>query len=127
MTSPHILVVDDEEANRRIAQLLLEHAGYTVSQAASGGEALVMQSMQAFDLMLLDLSMPETSGFEVCAQILDQYPAKRPVLVAYTAHVLPAELSAVHAAGFDDVLIKPVSRSGLLECMQRWTGGASRG
>ena len=70
MTRPgSLLVVDDHESNRDALSRLLRQRGYAVSVVADGAEALMLLDQQSFDLVLLDVEMPEMSGLEVLGQI----------------------------------------------------------
>jgi len=77
---PRILVIDDDEQVRRLFVRALEKAGYLVDSASCGKDGLRMLAEQEFDLLVLDLSMPELDGFEVLARLKD-HPKVPPVVV----------------------------------------------
>jgi CheY-like chemotaxis protein len=112
-----VLVVDDHEVNRVLPLALLRKCGVAVDEAEDGAEALAKVAADPeIDQLLLDVSMPGMSGLEVCAA-LRSGPPRRLRLVAYTAHAFESEKQQFLAAGFDDVLVKPISRAGLLRAL----------
>ena len=109
------LVVDDHPTNRLLASALLKKLGWTVMEAECGSTALALAAQHPFRLVLLDISMPGLSGEETCVR-LRSTDADRPLhIVAYTAHAFPEDRERLIAAGFDDVLVKPISRQRLEE------------
>lgn len=114
MNERHALVVDDHPTNRFLGATLLKKLGWIVSEADSGEGALNHASGRYFDLILLDISMPGLSGEETCRRLkaMAQPPGR---IVAYTAHAYPEDLDRLRLAGFDEILIKPVSRQRLEE------------
>ena len=116
MTDPrHALVVDDHPTNRLLAAALLRKLGWTVFEAASGEAALALAAQQSFRLVLLDISMPGLSGEDTCARLRAAHSTPALHIVAYTAHAFPEDLERLLSVGFDDVLVKPISRQRLEE------------
>lgn len=107
-----ILVVDDNDANRLLAVMMLEDHGHEIAEAVDGLEALEAVARETFDLILLDISMPRMSGDDVCRKLKADGVASR--IVAFTAHVLADEIAHIMAAGFDALLTKPFSEEELL-------------
>ena len=102
-----VVVVDDVEANRELAQATLEMIGWDVRAFSNGTDALAFLDQVVPEAMLLDVRMPEIGGEQVLAELRAR-PATRSLrVVAYTAHALPDEIAGFRAAGFDEVLIKP--------------------
>lgn len=102
-----VVVVDDVEANRELAQATLEMIGWQVRAFSSGPDALAFLEETTPEAMLLDVRMPEMNGERVL-ELLRARPDTRTLrVVAYTAHALPDEIAGFMAAGFDEVLIKP--------------------
>ncbi|MEB3222033.1 MAG: response regulator [Candidatus Sericytochromatia bacterium] len=103
-----ILLVEDVEDNRELARLLLECEGYEVVEAHNGREAVEAVRARTFDLVLMDLSLPEMDGWE--ATRLIQGMADRPGLpiVAVTAHAMSGDRERVMAAGFCGYVSKPL-------------------
>ncbi|OWY39599.1 response regulator [Xenophilus sp. AP218F] len=108
-----ILVVDDNEINRKVAALFLKKQGWLVDQAASGPEALGMLANNQYVCVLLDISMPGMSGLDVCKAIRADARLQGVRLVAYTAHALSDEKDAIMQAGFDAMLTKPLTAESL--------------
>ena len=116
MTEPkNALVVDDHPTNRLLASALLKKLGWTVMEAPHGEAALTLANEQAFTLVLLDISMPGLSGEETCMRLRAAYTGRPLHILAYTAHAFPEDIERLRATGFDDVLIKPISRQRLEE------------
>jgi CheY-like chemotaxis protein len=117
-TPPCILVVDDEPDTLGLVQLTLETAGYRVSAAASGGEALLQAQQQAFDLILLDVMMPDLSGLEVYRRLQATLTTVPPV-VFLTAKNRPEDREAGEGLGAAAYLVKPITRGQLLDVLRR--------
>jgi DNA-binding response OmpR family regulator len=112
----HILIVDDEASLRQTLARILQRADYEVTTTASGGEALKLLSEQSFDLVYLDIRMPDVSGLEVLKTIHTRYP-ELPVIL-FTAQ--PDLNSAVEAlrSGAIDYLLKPLKPQTIIERTQ---------
>lgn len=106
-----ILVVDDNDVNRLLAVMSLGNASRTVDEAPGGAEALALLARHRYDCVLLDISMPEMSGYEVCGRIRADAALAGLRVVAYTAHALDSEHRKILESGFDGVLTKPVDIS----------------
>lgn len=113
-----VLIVDDQKINRTLPSVLLKQAGCEVFEADSGDAALAQLREHPVDALLLDISMPGVSGMEVCAQLRKTPAWAQLLIVAYTAHALPSERNAILAAGFDELLIKPINRQSLLNALK---------
>jgi CheY-like chemotaxis protein len=112
-----VLVVDDHPVNRTLVQVLLADTGSVVSQAENGAVALRKIEEEKFDAVLLDISMPDISGKDICAWIKSRPSLNGMQVIAYTAHALDSERQELLAGGFDGVLIKPISRDSLLAAL----------
>jgi CheY-like chemotaxis protein len=113
MAARDALVVDDHPTNRLLAAAMLRKLGWTVLEADAGETGLALASAHAFRLVLLDISMPGLSGEETCRQ-LRQLQTGHPICVlAYTAHAFPEDRARFLTAGFDDILVKPITRQRL--------------
>lgn len=103
-----ILVVEDNPVNQKVALMTLRRLGYTPDLASNGEEAVAALQHQVYDLVLMDLHMPEMDGFEA-AQRIRRLPLRRqPLIYAMTAAVTEADLAGVREAGMDGVIPKPV-------------------
>lgn len=110
----HILVVDDNLVHRRMSQTILAAAGYKVTLAEGGPQALVAFGKSPADVVLLDIRMPGMDGFEVCQRLRALPAAKRvPILFLTDLSDMDSPDHAV-AVGGDDFLNKPISRIELL-------------
>jgi CheY-like chemotaxis protein len=107
--SPSALIVDDNPLNAKLAMHMLKRLGWHTLTVSSGEAALQALQAQAFDAVLLDLRMPTMSGEEVCRHIRAELRLERLPVIAYTAHGMPEEREKMLAAGFNSLLIKPIS------------------
>ncbi|AKJ43244.1 aerobic respiration two-component sensor histidine kinase ArcB [Pragia fontium] len=111
LPSPHlrVLLVEDIELNVIVARSVLEKLGHTVDVAMTGTEALNKFKPAAYDLLLLDIQLPDMTGFDIAKQIRNTYATEEiPPLVALTANVLKDKKEYLNS-GMDDVLSKPLS------------------
>ncbi len=113
-TAPAVLVVDDEPVNRRVLLNQLAAAGYRVEEAAGGAEALNQVEKRRPDLILLDVMMPRMSGYEVCRSLRERHSLEELPVIFLTAKSQPSDLVVGLAAGANDYLPKPISKSELL-------------
>lgn len=104
----HVLLVEDNKVNRMVAQGYLDRLGCTVEWAETGRDALDAATSETFDLVLLDLDLPDMSGADVAARLREML-ADAPLLVALTAHRLSGTAEELAALGVDVALEKPVS------------------
>jgi DNA-binding response OmpR family regulator len=107
-----ILIVDDEVNLRRSLALILKKSGYSVTSAANGQEALQYLQAGAYDLVFLDLKMPDFNGIDILPQIRSLYP-DMPVLILTAHATLESAIEAVRK-GARDYLIKPIDPSLIL-------------
>ncbi|NDC61188.1 MAG: response regulator [Betaproteobacteria bacterium] len=117
MTNLKVLVVDDNQTNRLLPGLFLRALGHEVSECDSAEQALAWLADNPCDLLLLDITMPLVSGLELCHQLRAQEQLKHLRIIAYTAHALPHEVALLKGAGFDQVLLKPISSQDLREAI----------
>jgi PAS domain S-box-containing protein len=113
-----VLVAEDNAVNQRLATRLLEKRGHRVTVAANGREAVDAQASQAFDLVLMDVQMPEMDGFEATAAIRERekHNGTHIPIIALTAHAMKGDRERCLAAGMDGYLSKPI-RSQELDAM----------
>lgn len=111
----HILIVDDEPVNLQVLQNILAVNNYQVTQASNGEEALsIIENNIPIDLILLDVMMPNISGYEVCAKVRKKYPAQELPIVMLTAKNQVADLVNGFQFGANDYLTKPFAKDELL-------------
>lgn len=113
VTSPRVLVVDDQPPNIRLLEAILTPRGYDVRAASSGEEALKAIAETEIDLVLLDIVMPGMDGYEVCRRIREQTDTAYLPVVMVTASGDEQKVKALDA-GADDFLTKPINQSELL-------------
>jgi signal transduction histidine kinase/ActR/RegA family two-component response regulator len=101
------LVVDDHHINRQVAQLLLQRTGMTVHTAVDGPQALSQIQTQAYDLVLMDLHMPQMDGLETTRLIRKMPLARQPQVIALTASAFEEDRQACLAAGMNSFMSKP--------------------
>jgi CheY-like chemotaxis protein len=113
----HVLVVDDNVTNRKLASIMLKKRGWTVEEADSGAAALSKLENGRYDYVLLDISMPGMNGEEVCRRIREAEATRSLKVIAYTAHALESEKQRIMSAGFNDIVIKPMTMDVLIAKM----------
>lgn len=113
-TSPHILVVDDAEANRELVRDILESEGYETVLAASGAEALTAFAQRTPGCVVLDVRMPGLDGFGVCERIREMPEGRGTPVIFLTAMRDVPTFDRAALAGGDDFLTKPVRAPELL-------------
>jgi signal transduction histidine kinase/DNA-binding response OmpR family regulator len=124
MPSLNILLAEDHLINQKVAIRLLERLGYQADVAANGLEVLDALHRQFYDVVLMDIHMPEMDGLEATRQICKQWSREqRPWLIAMTANALQGDRTTCLAAGMDDYISKPVQledlRRVLAQCKVR--------
>jgi CheY-like chemotaxis protein len=120
----HILVAEDNDVNQLLAARMIEKRGHRVALATNGSEAVSLvekSGSSPFDLVLMDVQMPELSGFEATRLIREkeQGTNKRLPIIALTAHALNGDREQCLAAGMDDYLPKPIRAEDLFAAIAR--------
>ena len=118
-----ILLVDDNSVNRHLGKRLLEKSGHLVILAEDGKEAVNLYQSDRFDLVLMDVQMPEMNGFEATAAIrqFEDLVNYRTIIIAMTAMALKGDREACLAAGMDDYISKPLQTRELMEKIESLT------
>jgi signal transduction histidine kinase/DNA-binding response OmpR family regulator len=123
----HVLLAEDNAVNQRLAASLLERRGHKVTIAANGREALTAVTGATFDVVLMDVQMPEMGGFEATAAIraleTQRGDTRRPI-IAMTAHAMKGDRERCLAAGMDEYLTKPLDARQLCALVEELAGGA---
>ena len=115
-----ILIAEDLVVNQKLLHLLLAKFSYRADTAANGLEVLKALDRQSYDLILMDVQMPEMDGLEATRRIhSDLPPERRPRIVALTANAMREDQEACMAAGMDDYLAKPVRPASLRVALTR--------
>ncbi|MFI5336149.1 MAG: PAS domain S-box protein, partial [Opitutales bacterium] len=117
----HLLLAEDNLVNQKVALHLLKSIGYTADVANNGCEVIEALQRRTYEIVLLDVQMPEMDGLE-CARRLGELmpdPVRRPTLIALTANAMQGDRELCLAAGMDDYLSKPIKKTELLAALQR--------
>jgi len=109
-----ILVVEDQEDNRQILRDLLSNAGYEMTEAVDGQEALAEVAKQRPDLIIMDIQLPVMDGYEATRRIRTSPDLKSVPIIAVTSYALAGDESKALAAGCDAYVTKPFSPRQLL-------------
>jgi PAS domain S-box-containing protein len=134
---PSVLLAEDNDINALLARTVVEKCGGRVVRARDGLEAIAAvrrsREEQDFDLILMDIHMPEMDGVEAARAIRNLYPEDaeaplgRPPIVALTANAFAEDRATYLAAGLDDYLAKPFEKDDLLALMSRWRKPGDKG
>jgi CheY-like chemotaxis protein/HPt (histidine-containing phosphotransfer) domain-containing protein len=115
-----ILLAEDNTMNQKVALRLLEQLGYRADIANNGVEAINALERQPYDVVLMDVQMPELDGLDATRQICERWPAEiRPHIIAMTANALPEDREACFAAGMNDYVAKPIRAEELVAALKR--------
>jgi signal transduction histidine kinase/DNA-binding response OmpR family regulator len=114
-----ILLAEDNAVNQKLALKLLERMGYSADVAANGAEAVAAVEQRRYDLVLMDVQMPEMDGLEATRQIVARQGPNRPRIAALTADAMQDDRDRCLAAGMDDYLTKPIRPAELVEALER--------
>ena len=115
-----ILLAEDNAVNQKLALRILQRLGYRADVAANGVEVLDALARQSYDVVLMDMQMPEMDGLEATRQIRRRWPTgSRPRIIAMTANVMKEDQEACSAAGMDDYLGKPIQVEALVGALRR--------
>jgi CheY-like chemotaxis protein/HPt (histidine-containing phosphotransfer) domain-containing protein len=123
MASSHplrILVAEDNLVNQKVVLRLMERMGYRADVAANGNEVLQALGLLTYDVILMDIQMPEMDGVEATRHIRSQFPSSRqPWIIALTAHALQGDKEWLMEAGLDDYVSKPVRVQELVVALEK--------
>jgi len=115
-----ILVVEDGAVNRKLVTKLLEKRGHIVLEATSGKEAISIYQSKPVDVILMDVSLPDTDGFEVTQKIreMERRKHRHTPIIAMTAHAMKGDEEQCLEAGMDGYIAKPIKAGELLETVE---------
>ena len=114
-----LLVVDDNRVNRTVAALMLRKLGMEVDQVAGGMEAIEAANDNRYDLILMDVQMPDIDGLEAAQRIRQAAGSSCPPIVAWSANCTEQDITDYKAVGMDGALTKPVIRSDLADMLSQ--------
>jgi CheY-like chemotaxis protein len=116
----HILLVEDNLTNRKVALSMLKHLGYEADVAVNGLEAVKAVHKQTYDVILMDVQMPEMDGLEATRQIrVDLAASDQPYIIAMTAAATQVDREKCLGVGMDDFLAKPTRLEDLAHALKR--------
>ncbi len=115
-----ILLADDNLINQKVGTKMLEKLGYRPDSAANGIEAIKMLEHKPYEIVFLDVQMPEMDGYEASRRIHQKWGGKRPCIIAMTGNALEGDRERCLEAGMDDYVAKPVRVTELQAVLQRW-------
>jgi PAS domain S-box-containing protein len=118
-----ILLAEDHPVNQQIAVVLLSRLGYRVDVAGNGLEVLEALKRQAYDVLFMDMSMPEMDGVEASRRIREDWPSEsHPWIIALTANAMESDRQECFKAGMDDFVSKPIELDDLRIALDRVPG-----
>ncbi len=118
-----ILLVEDNPINQKTASAILRKAGFDVDVADNGLKALEVVDGGGYDIILMDIQMPEMDGYETTRQIRRREGGQRhSVIIAMTAHVMKGDRERCLQAGMDDYLAKPINPDEVFSIIGKWVG-----
>ena len=115
-----ILLADDNHVNRKVGLLLLEKMGYRADVVANGMEVISALDKQSYDIVLLDVQMPEMDGNQAATEICRRWSETRPRLIAVTGDAMSGDREKCLAAGMDDYVTKPLRVKELKSVLRKW-------
>ena len=118
--SMRVLLAEDNVSNQKVTMTMLKRLGYNADVAANGKEALRALENQSYDLVLMDVRMPEMNGLEATRIIRQRWPEKGPKIIAITAFALQGDKEKCLAAGMDDYISKPVRMNELAKMLGKY-------
>jgi len=121
-----ILLAEDNVVNQKLALRILQQMGYRADLASNGIEAIESVQRQVYDVVLMDVQMPEMDGLDAAREICARWPGERPRIVAMTANAMQGDRDMCLAAGMDDYLTKPIRVERLVEALNHVPARGSR-
>jgi CheY-like chemotaxis protein/HPt (histidine-containing phosphotransfer) domain-containing protein len=122
-----ILLADDHVVNQKIGSRILQGFGYRCEIAGNGLEVIQALERQTFDIVFLDIQMPEMDGYETARQVRKRWSeAERPRLIAMTANALQGDREKCLEAGMDDYIAKPVKIADFQKALEQWGRSGER-
>lgn len=116
-----ILAAEDNPSNQRMLLEMLKKMGYRADAVADGREVLKALERRPYDLILMDIRMPEMDGIAATKEIRQRWPKKGPKIIAITAYAMAGDKEMCLAAGMDGYIAKPVQMDELAEVLKRYT------
>jgi CheY-like chemotaxis protein len=114
-----ILLAEDNQVNQKLALRILEQMGYRADIASNGLETIESIERQTYDVILMDVQMPEMDGLEATRQIVARWPQNHPRIIGLTANALEGDREQCLEAGMDDYISKPIHVEELVDALER--------
>ncbi len=114
-----ILLAEDNVSSQKVTKDMLKKLGYRADLAASGIEVIQALERQPYDVILMDIKMPEMDGYEATRQIRQKWPKDGPKIIAITAYALQGDKEKCLEAGMDDYISKPVKMNELANVLNK--------
>lgn len=124
---PRFLLVEDNEMNRDMLSRRLKRKGYEVEVAVDGREGIEMAKAGGYDLVLMDMSLPEVDGWEATRRLRSSDETRDLPIIALTAHAMSGDREKALEAGCDDYDTKPIELTRLLQKIEQLLAGDSTG
>ena len=118
-----ILIVEDQEDNRRIIRDVLVHAGFEIDEATTGEDAIARVEARVPDLILMDVQLPGLDGYEATRRIREKLGDRKIPIIAVTSFALSGDDGRARDAGCDDYIAKPYSPRALVSRVKEMLGG----
>jgi PAS domain S-box-containing protein len=120
----NILLAEDNTINQKVIEKIIQKEGHNICVAANGREALDLWSRERFDMILMDVMMPEMDGYETTRAIREseRMTGEHVPIIALTAHAISEIRDDIMDAGMDDYLVKPCKSADLKKAIGKWTG-----
>ena len=119
-----ILLAEDNASSQKVILQMLKRLGHRADVVANGIEVCQALERQHYDIVLMDVRMPEMDGLEATRTIRQRWPIDRPKVIAITAHALEGDRDKCLVAGMDDYITKPVKMEELAEVLKRYDSSA---
>lgn len=117
----NILLAEDNPVNQKVTKRILQKLGYEIDIAANGKEVLSAVNIKNYDLILMDINMPELNGYETSKIIRKELSKEnRPVIIAMTAGTLQENEKEFNVSGMNDFIEKPINYNQMKKIMSRW-------
>lgn len=116
-----ILLAEDNKMNQLIASKIFKKVGYNIDIAENGLDAILMSDKQQYDLIFMDIQMPEMDGLQATRSIIKKHGKSAPPIIAMTANVLSEDETECTMAGMKDFVSKPFTFERLENVIQKWT------
>jgi PAS domain S-box-containing protein len=115
-----IMIAEDNSVNQKLMLLIMSKMGYQADIAANGLEVISLLSKKSYDIIFMDVQMPEMDGFEATGKILELYGDDRPKIIAMTANALQGDKERCLEAGMDDYISKPAKPDDIARSLRQW-------